>query len=85
MGVIGKTMCNSDAEDILIESGLCKQGTANNILLQQGITTKVCANTNYYGKQWLIYTRVHLNNGIWKEMMMHNSVDWLMACQTFAT
>ena len=54
------------------------------VLLQQGITTKVYANINYYGKQWLIYKRVHLNNGIWKEMM-HNSMDWLMTCKTFAT
>ena len=29
MGAVGKTMWNSDAEDILIETGLCKQGTAN--------------------------------------------------------
>ena len=29
MGAVGKTMWNSDVEDILIESGLCKQGTAN--------------------------------------------------------
>ena len=29
MGTVGKTMWSSDAEDILIETGLCKQGTAN--------------------------------------------------------
>ena len=29
MGAVGKIMWNSDAEDILIESGLSKQGTAN--------------------------------------------------------
>ena len=29
MRKVGKTMWNSDAEDFLIESGLCKQGTAN--------------------------------------------------------
>ena len=28
MGAVGKTMWNSNAEDILIETGLCKQGTA---------------------------------------------------------
>ena len=54
-------------------------------VLQQGITTKVCANTNYYGRQWLIYTRMYLNNDIWNEMMTLNSVDWLMTCKTFAT
>ena len=30
MGAVGNIMWNSDAEDILIESGLSKQGTANN-------------------------------------------------------
>ena len=29
MDAVGKTMWNNDAEDILIETGLCKQGTAN--------------------------------------------------------
>ena len=29
MGAVGKTVWNSDVEDILIETGLCKQGTAN--------------------------------------------------------
>ena len=29
MGAVVKTMWNSDAEDILIETGLCQQGTAN--------------------------------------------------------
>ena len=28
MGAVGKTMWSNDAEDILIETGLCKQGTA---------------------------------------------------------
>ena len=36
MGVFGKTMWNSDAEDILIETGLCKQGMANNIFSSAG-------------------------------------------------
>ena len=29
MSAVGKTVWNSDAEDILTETGLCKQGTAN--------------------------------------------------------
>ena len=29
MDAVGKTMWNNDVEDILIETGLCKQGTAN--------------------------------------------------------
>ena len=29
MGAVGKTMWSSDAEHILIETGLCQQGTAN--------------------------------------------------------
>ena len=29
MGAVGKSMWNSDAEDILMETGLCRQGTAN--------------------------------------------------------
>ena len=29
MDAVGKTMWNNDAEDILIETGLCKEGTAN--------------------------------------------------------
>ena len=29
MGAIGTTLWNSNAEDILIETGLCKEGTAN--------------------------------------------------------
>ena len=29
MGAVGKTMWNNNAEDTLIETDLCKQGTAN--------------------------------------------------------
>ena len=27
---------------------------------------------------------MQLNNGIWKDIMMHNSLDWLMTCRTYA-
>ena len=85
MDAVGKTMWNNDAEDILIELVCASKERLTKVLLQQGITTNVCANTNYYGMQWLIYILMHLNNGIWKETMLHNSVDWLMTCKTFAT
>ena len=65
MGAVGKIMWSL----ILIETGLCKKGTAN-----KGFEHKL-----------LREARVHLHNGIWKEFMMHNSVDWLMTCKTFAT
>jgi len=46
-----KQIRNCGAEIILIETGLCKQGTANKSFLQQGITTRLCSPSNYYGKQ----------------------------------
>ena len=36
MGAVGKTMWNSHAEDILIETGLCKQGTVKNSFASAG-------------------------------------------------
>ena len=60
-------------------------GTANKGFASAGDTTRICANTNYYRRQWLTYTRMHLNISIRKALMAHNSVDWLMTCKTFAT
>ena len=45
MGAVGNIMWNSDAEDIFIETGFCKQITANKGFASAGVTTRVCANT----------------------------------------
>ena len=50
LGAVGKTMWNSGAEDILIETGLFKQGTANKCFASAG---------NYYQK----YARTQITTG----------------------
>ena len=40
------------------------------VLFQQGITIKVCANTNYYGKQWL-----NLHTGAFEQCHLERNDD----------